>query len=52
MVLGHRPVTRKLVADEIKSGGEKLVLKETYCVIRYDMLRVDQMLVCMDRCCK
>jgi hypothetical protein len=52
MVLGHRPITRKLVADEIKSGGKKLVLKETYYVIRYDMLRVDQMLVCMDICCK
>jgi hypothetical protein len=52
MVLGHRPVRRKLVAGEIKSGEKKLVLKETYYVIRYDMLRVDQMPVCMDRCCK
>jgi hypothetical protein len=52
MVLGHQPVTRKLVADEIKSGEKKLVLKETYCVIRYDMLRVDQMPIRMNRCYK
>jgi hypothetical protein len=37
---------------KLKVEEKKLVLKETYGVIRYDMLRVDQMPVCMDRCCK